>query len=480
MAKGPSMFDLPSLDPAKRAESGLTDALQNVEGFTEEDEVVILDEKLKERESARAAEIQEAMRSGGDVVAREAERIDAAQARKSDPVLTYVSDRDGVRILMFTSDATILEAESLSRKRILELSRMFPEIHIVLLTMRRRDQQVTARIADNVWIYVTNSNSWWRTGLDAYRIAKEQLAFAGGFRADIVISEDPFEAGVAAYYIAEKYQRPLQVHVLEDIYDPVFTETDDVHWLHELMSHFTLRRADCVRTRSEYLKEHIVHEYKDLREVTEVLPLYHNLSTWRDLSPTFNLHERYPQFKFIMLHISDMQAHSYTDRVLNGAAFTLKRYPTVGLVIVGSGPMRSALEKQAVNLGIQRQVVFEPAQADVVSHMKTANILIHLSESAEEEDVLLKAAAVKLPMIATNSGLAAELFVDGESAFLCPPGDVGCVSSRINTFLNENQARSRFALNAQEIVFERIEQDYGVYLAAYKESIERCVAVRAM
>jgi glycosyltransferase involved in cell wall biosynthesis len=479
MTKGPSMFDIPSLDPAKHAEAGLSDALQNAGGLTEEDEVVILDEKLKAREGARAAELAAAAATGAEEVARVVERVDAREARKRDPVLTHVSNRDGVRLLIFTRDETILNAESLARTRILELSGMFPEIHIVLLTVRRRDDRVTARIADNVWIYVTNSNSWWRMGFDAYNVAKEQLSFAGGFRADVIISEDPFEAGVAAYYIAEKFSRPLQVHVLEDIYDPAFKEADDENWIRQFMARFTLGRADCVRTRSEFLKERIIEEYKDLEGVTEALPIYHNLTTWRDISPSFDLHQRYPQFKFIILHVSGMQAHSYTDRVLNGAAFTLKRYPTVGLVIVGSGPMRAALEKQVITLGIQRQVVFESMQDDVISHMKTANILIHLSESAEEEDVLLKAATVKLPMIASASGLAGELFTDGESAFLCPQGDVGCISSRINTFLNENQARSRFALNAQEIIFERIEQDYGAYLEAYKTSIERCVAVRS-
>jgi glycosyltransferase involved in cell wall biosynthesis len=224
------------------------------------------------------------------------------------------------------------------------------------------------------------------------------------------------------------------------------------------------------------MRDQIVAEYPEVAPYTEVLPVYHNLGTWRDLEPTFSLHERYPQFKFIMLHVTGMQAHSYTDRVLNSVAFTLNRYPTVGLIVVGSGPMRAALEKQVINLGIQRQVVFESSQQDIISHMKSANILIHLAESPQEEEVILQAATVKLPMIAVQGGLAGELFTDGESAFLCPSGDIGCVSSRINAFLNENQARARFALNAQETVFERIEQDYAAYMRAYTNSIERCIA----
>lgn len=472
MAQGPDPFNLPTYDPAKRAAAGLSAMLDDAPPA---EDVVILDEKIKSSIERREVETQLEKEARAREEAEIADlRVDARAARTGDRMLDYASSREGVRLLLFTRDEDIMSADSLAQKRILELAQLFPEIHIVLLTVRRRDQELTARIASNVWVYITNSNYWWRTPFDAYRIAEEQLTFAGGFRADIVLADDPFESAAVAHFIADKYERPFQIHIHEDFYDPIFKEADPHNPLRLYIARYVIPRADCVRTRSAFIRDRIVETYPDLTPYTEVLPVYHNLTTWRDLPPTFSLHERYPQFKFIMLHVTSMQAHSHTERVLNGAAFTLNRYPTVGLVIVGSGPMRAALEKQVISLGIQRQVVFESVQQDIISHMKSANILIHLSESSEEEEIILQAAAAKLPMIAVQAGLAGELFVDGESAFLCPLGDVGCVSSRINAFLNENQARARFALNAYEAVFERIEQDYTAYLRAYTSSIERC------
>ncbi len=473
MAHDPDPFNLPSQDPAQRAKAGLSAMLDDA---SSPDDIVILDEKIKssieQREFDMRAEKEAHVQA--EVAAADV-RIDARRARTEDRVLSYASGREGVRLLLCTRDEEIMTSGSLSQKRILELAQLFPEIHIVLLTVRRRDDAETARVASNVWVYTTNSNYWWRTGFDAYRIAEEQLTFAGGFRADIVIADDPFESAAVAYFIAHKYDRPFQIHIQEDFSDPEFKEADPHNAIRLFIARFTIPRADCLRTRSEFIRDYIIGEHPELTPYTEVLPVYHNLAVWRDLAPTMSLHERYPQFKFIMLHITSMQAHSYTDRVLNSVAFTLNRYPTVGLVIVGSGPMRAALEKQVITLGIQRQVVFEAAQQDIIGHMKSANILIHLSESPTEEEIILQAATVKLPMIAVAGGLAGELFVDGESAFLCPSGDIGCVSSRINAFLNENQARARFALNAQETVFERIEQDYASYMRAYTSSIERCV-----
>lgn len=476
MAKGSSMFDLPSLDPSKRASEGLNAILN--EGSVPDD-LVILDDQIKSREAEKAAiQASAVAQTGVDAVTAVAEdpRVEAAFARSGAPMLTVQSERSGARIALFTQDISILEQHSLSQAHILELAALFPEIHIVLLTVERRTTAVTARIADNVWVYVTNSNSWWRMGFDAYRIAKEQLAFAGGFRADLVIAEDPFESGMAAGFIADAYDRPFELHVLTDIYDEATRADDPYDTFHQFMARYTLRRADGVRVRSEFVRNEIVHEHRAIKDCIEVLPVYHNLSVWRDFVPSFSLHERYPQFKFIMLHISSMQPHSHTEQALAAAAPTLLRYGTVGLVIVGSGPLRSAIEKQVVALGLQRQVVFEPTQQEVLSHMKTANILLALDETAEGDDILLMAATVKLPMVTVRGGLAEELFVDGESAFLCDPGDTSCASVRINSYLNENLARTRFALNAQETVFERVEQNYSAYLAAYRSSVERCIA----
>lgn len=469
MAKGPSLYnDLPSLDPAKKAGDDLNSAIQ---GALEDDHVVILDEKIKERLVTQEGEVPDTEPK------EEAERIEAALARTGSRILEHETDRNGIRLLIFTKDETIPQSGSIAEKRILELADTFSEVHVVTLTMRAKDGHDTLRIADNVWVYNTQSTYWWKMGFDAYRIANEQLTFAGGFRADVILAEDPFESGVAACFIADRYERPFQVHVTDDFYDPAFKERDDHNSLRVFMANYVLKRVDCVRTKSTSLRNQIVGEYPELHDFTEVLPTYHNLSVWRDLTPAFSLRERYPHFKFIMLHVSAMQSRSHSIEVVSGVAPILKRYPTVGLVIVGNGPLRSALEKQVIGLGIQNQVEFEPTPNEVISHMKSANILIHLSEDPEEDETILQAAAVRLPMITNTEGLAGELFTEGESAFMCANADPTCVSMRINTFLNENESRARFGLNAQEIVFERIEQDYGAYLDAYRGSIERCMAV---
>ena len=210
-----------------------------------------------------------------------------------------------------------------------------------------------------------------------------------------------------------------------------------------------------------------------LEQDAEILPNYYNLSAWRDFVPTINLRERYPQFKFIVLHISAMQKSSHTDEVIQGTAMLLRRYPTIGLVIVGNGPLRTQFEKQAIALGLQNQIEFEPMPSEILSHLKSAHILVHLSDDSAEDDIILSAASVKIPTVLNGQGLAGKLFADGESTRLCHPADITCVTDSINMYLNDNLARTQYTLKAYDTVFERVEQDYQGYLTAYAQSIER-------
>jgi glycosyltransferase involved in cell wall biosynthesis len=464
--------DLPDLDPSRKATEQLNAVMGNDDAH---EDIVILDERLASGIAERRETEEEVKEEAITAVPETREEILAREARFEAPVLEMTSERDSVRLLVLSKNTSVLQLGSLAQKRFLELSSLFAEIHVIILNESIEETVATIRLADNVWLYSTESSSWWMTPLDAYRTAREQLVFAGGFRADVIIAEDAFESAAAAYAIARKYERPFQVHVLEDIYDPEFKERDPHNGLRLLASSYLFKKTDCVRTSSDYIKSRVIAENPGLADYTETLPLYYNLEAWRDMEPTMNLKERYPQFKFFILHVSGMRARSHTGEVVSGVAPLLHMYPTIGLIIVGNGPYRSAIEKQVMALGVQHQVVFEPVPDEVISHMKSANVLIHLSEDPEEDAYVLEAAAVKLPIIASTANISGTLLRDNETAFLCNGADPSCVSYRLRAFLNDNQARTRFALGAQEAVFERIEQDYTAYLTAYRSSIERCL-----
>lgn len=463
-------------DPSQKANDALGTILNA--GVVDNDEITVVDERLKEQiESVPAEEPVPEVAVVEEEVVEPQPTIAVKDARSEAVVLENESNRQYTRLLFLTSDETVLNESSMSYAHIADLRKVFLEVHVVVLNVKQKAEETTAqRPFDNVWVYVTESTSWWKKGYDAYHMALTQLEFSGGFRADIIVADDLFQAGLAGVFLSKKFTRPLQVHVHEDFFDKEFIESQEHPSLYEWATEYILNRATSVRTRTEFQRQAVVHMRKELESVTELLPSYYNLEVWKDFVPTTDLHQKYPQFKFIMLHISAMNNSSHSSEVIAGASRLLRRYQTLGLVIVGNGPLRSHLERQVIALGLPNQIVFEPMPNEVLSYMKSANILLHLSENGDEDDIILSAATVKLPLVGNLNGLAGKLFVDGESACLCDPADNRCISDSINMYLNENQDRARFALTAYEIVFDRIEQDYGAYLELYRESIERSMA----
>ena len=105
--------------------------------------------------------------------------------------------------------------------------------------------------------------------------------------------------------------------------------------------------------------------------------------------------------------------------------------------------------------------------------MKESHLLVFPDGKDADERVLLKAAAAGLPILTAYSDFVNELFTDGESAFICPVGDINCMQRKANIILNENVYRQKFARNAREDVLSRIEQNVDEYKLAFKESVER-------
>lgn len=400
---------------------------------------------------------------------------DTTTERLAPSVVETVSERNLLRLLVVTRDARVFEEGSLAVEHIGELSTLFSEVHVIVLNSGATKLPEAVRFGGSVFVYATNADSWWKTMFAARRVAKTQLEFSNGFRPDLILAEDPFESGIVAHWLARHYDRPFQVHIKENFFDPLFrTYTKENKWrIH--IAKYLLKRVTCVRTHSAYLKGLIEEKYKKLRGNVLTLPVFYNLEAWKEAKPTVGLLSKYPRFKLVLLHVSAMNDVSHTKAIIDGVFYLLRQYPTIGMVILGNGPARWQLENIVSGYGLKDQIVFESDTSDVLSWMKVAHMFIHDPEDASLDELVLKSAAVGLPIVSGNRGLPSELFVDGESVLLCPVDSPPCFGEKVNRLLNENELRKRLAIHAREVVFESVEQDYGAYLEAYRASIELCL-----
>jgi glycogen(starch) synthase len=109
------------------------------------------------------------------------------------------------------------------------------------------------------------------------------------------------------------------------------------------------------------------------------------------------------------------------DLVISAFASVAERFPRLSLFIIGDGPERSMLERQATALGLTRSVAFTGAIPNdrVPELLNTATFVVVPSRYREPFPlVALEAAQMARPVIATDMGGLPESVVDGETGLL--------------------------------------------------------------
>lgn len=138
--------------------------------------------------------------------------------------------------------------------------------------------------------------------------------------------------------------------------------------------------------------------------------------------------------------------------------------PDVELVVIGDGPLRSALEQQAAN-SLKRYRFLGAQSPEVVQNwMNRAAVFSVPSMTARSGDaegfgmVFAEAQAMALPVVSFATGGVPEAVAHGETGFLAPEGDWETLAKYLLTMLQEPQIRERFAIAGRQ----RITQHFNL------------------
>lgn len=401
---------------------------------------------------------------------RAATQVPVTQALHATPVVHFSSDRTASRVLFITSNPEAMKEGAALFNHLSEIAVAFAEVHVAVLQFAKKKPVPTKRIGQKMWLYsVIFSSRWWfNQTLESF--AETQLQFSDGFRPDVIVALDPYDAGQAALWLSKRYQRPHQVHVLEDFTTESFAAAHKTNKQKVKLARATLKRAKSVRTNSSVLKKKLTTQFPKIEDMG-MLPRHFDTDSLVKAKRSNVLKEKYPQYVFIMLAAGILDHDSTIFRVID-AARSLLSSPRIGLVVVGDGPMRNELIERATILGIKEQVVFEKNTSVLPEYLLSADMYICADTSTIGDEFVIQAAAAGLPIVMSRTPLREDLFVDGESALLCEPENTLQFNQKMNSILNTNAYRLQFGTNARQIVKDRLHTDPAQYIRAYRDSIE--------
>lgn len=151
------------------------------------------------------------------------------------------------------------------------------------------------------------------------------------------------------------------------------------------------------------------------------------------------------------------------------------RVPDVRAVIVGDGPLSSALVADARRRGLGDTVLFAGARPDAADILAAADAVAISSLWESGPIVAVEALQLARPLVSTPVGLVPDLVEDGESGLLVPIGDAVALAGALGRLLDDRSGAERMAQAGLGRVQERYDPDALVSRVAdvYRATLSR-------
>jgi L-malate glycosyltransferase len=154
---------------------------------------------------------------------------------------------------------------------------------------------------------------------------------------------------------------------------------------------------------------------------------------------------------------------------LRSAALVARAIPESAFLLVGQGPLKSDLQKLAVELGIANRVYFSSREVPVPEYLAKMCVACLSSESESLPNAILEYMAAGLPVVATDVGGVGELVHDGVTGYLVRERTAEAFAEPIIRLLRDRELRTslgRSGLQRAQTEFdaaaavERLQQFY--------------------
>jgi len=374
-----------------------------------------------------------------------------------------------MKILMISTDRKILEESSAVAQRMIEYGRLVDELHIVVFNLDKQQTTNNKQLSNNVYLYTTNSKRKLNYIFDAIRIGKKVASIGW-----LVTTQDPFETGFVGWRIARSVKARLQLQVHTDFLSPYFVQGSTLNKIRVRLARFLLPRADSVRTVSKRIRNSIANAGIKLKYEPKILPIFVDVQKIKNTEPQIDLHQKYPQFKNVILMASRLSPEKNISLALQAFSKIVVQHPETGLIIVGEGTEGKPLKLKTKDYGIETNIIFEQWSDDLISYYKTADLFLNTSNYEGYGLTIVEAAAAGCPIVTTEVGVVGDM-ISEENALVCAVSDTQCIAQKIKLAIENKPLRQELAKKASQAINEMPVKTNKQYLEEYKKNWERTI-----
>jgi glycosyltransferase involved in cell wall biosynthesis len=123
----------------------------------------------------------------------------------------------------------------------------------------------------------------------------------------------------------------------------------------------------------------------------------------------------------------------------------VKEFPALRFVIIHDGQLRTKLEAQVRDLGLENHVFFTGTIENAARLLPAFDAFVLPSKSEAFAYVLLEAGQAKLPVVATRVGGVPDIIEDGANGLLVAPDDILALTKALRTIITDTALRDKLA-----------------------------------
>lgn len=154
----------------------------------------------------------------------------------------------------------------------------------------------------------------------------------------------------------------------------------------------------------------------------------------------------------VIVHVGGFSFEKNHQGLLHIFQRLLKADPSATLHLVGSGPLKPAIEKMAGESGLAKNVIFYGFQPNPLLYIRHADVLVLPSIIEGLPGVILEAFSCKTPVVAYNVGGISEVVIQNKTGRLIAKGDEQEFAEAILEASKTNAVNQEMITNAYELV----------------------------
>jgi glycosyltransferase involved in cell wall biosynthesis len=156
----------------------------------------------------------------------------------------------------------------------------------------------------------------------------------------------------------------------------------------------------------------------------------------------------------VVAHLTERKGHRFLFDALVGLP------SDVHVLLAGEGALEEELRAHAQRVGIEERVHFLGFQSDVRRVLAALDVFCLPSLKEGLPISIMEAQACGLVVVATRTAGVPEVVREGETGFLCAPGDVASLRSALGKAIEEPDKARQIGQNARHLLEERFPQQH--------------------